>query len=268
MYNEELENLIDAALADGVLTEKEKQILFKKAQKLGVDLDEFEMMLDARLVKLKKASNERVDEGASSTSLSSQILENRIEQIKKEAEQRKDELNHSGISAEPIIDKDGDLCRSPLENAKVEIDRETSGKIENLIVSYPVPNSKDDLLDFISYLQVKKDIPRSSSDRLIGKAYVAKYNQCFEKAKQLFPDDPIVKAKIEEEQKKRQENEKKAAEEEKEYRKYSLIRKIFVIIALGAIVLEWCFLPWMIIGKIFISIVTVIVLFIIYRIFT
>lgn len=54
MYNEQLENLIDAALADGVLTEKEKQILFKKAQAMDIDLDEFEMVLDARLVELKK----------------------------------------------------------------------------------------------------------------------------------------------------------------------------------------------------------------------
>ena len=54
MYNEQLEQLIDAALADGVLTEKEKQILFKKAQTFDVDLDEFEMVLDARLVKLQK----------------------------------------------------------------------------------------------------------------------------------------------------------------------------------------------------------------------
>lgn len=54
MYNEQLEQLIDAALADGVLTEKEKQILFKKAQAFGVDLDEFEMVLDARLVKMQK----------------------------------------------------------------------------------------------------------------------------------------------------------------------------------------------------------------------
>ena len=54
MYNEKLEALITAALADGVLTEKEKQILFKKAEAIGIDLDEFEMVLDARLVELKK----------------------------------------------------------------------------------------------------------------------------------------------------------------------------------------------------------------------
>ena len=54
MYNETIEALIKAALADGVLTEKEKQILFKRAQEQGIDLDEFEMVLDARLVELQK----------------------------------------------------------------------------------------------------------------------------------------------------------------------------------------------------------------------
>ena len=49
MYNEQLEKLIEMALKDGELTEKEKQILFKKAEALGVDLDEFEMVLEAKL---------------------------------------------------------------------------------------------------------------------------------------------------------------------------------------------------------------------------
>lgn len=55
MYNEKIEQLIKAALADGVLTEKERQILFKNAQAQGIDLDEFEMVLDARLAELQKA---------------------------------------------------------------------------------------------------------------------------------------------------------------------------------------------------------------------
>jgi hypothetical protein len=38
MYNEKIENLINFALADGELTEKEKQILFKKAEEAGIDL--------------------------------------------------------------------------------------------------------------------------------------------------------------------------------------------------------------------------------------
>lgn len=54
MYNDELEGLISAALADGALTEKEKQILFRKAQLMGIDLDEFEMVLNARLQKIQR----------------------------------------------------------------------------------------------------------------------------------------------------------------------------------------------------------------------
>ena len=49
LYDPKIEKLIDLALADGELTEKEKQILFKKAEAEGIDLDEFEMVLDARL---------------------------------------------------------------------------------------------------------------------------------------------------------------------------------------------------------------------------
>lgn len=56
MYNEQIENLINLALADGELTEKEKQILFKKAEAAGIDLDEFEMVLEAKLFDKQKSS--------------------------------------------------------------------------------------------------------------------------------------------------------------------------------------------------------------------
>lgn len=49
MYNEELEKLIDFALADGEITEKEKAVLFRKAKALGIDKEEFEMVLEAKL---------------------------------------------------------------------------------------------------------------------------------------------------------------------------------------------------------------------------
>ena len=55
MYNEQIENLINLALADGELTEKEKQILFKKAESAGIDLDEFEMVLEAKLFEKQKS---------------------------------------------------------------------------------------------------------------------------------------------------------------------------------------------------------------------
>ena len=49
MYDPQLEKLIAIALKDGVVTDKERQILIKKAIEFGIDLDEFEMELDSRI---------------------------------------------------------------------------------------------------------------------------------------------------------------------------------------------------------------------------
>lgn len=55
MLTTELEQLIQYALEDGVLTEKERSVLMRKAQDAGVDMDEFEMILDAKLHEIQKA---------------------------------------------------------------------------------------------------------------------------------------------------------------------------------------------------------------------
>ena len=56
MYSDQIEKLIAFALADGELSEKEKQILFKKAEAEGIDLDEFEMVLEAKIFE-KQSTN-------------------------------------------------------------------------------------------------------------------------------------------------------------------------------------------------------------------
>jgi RNA polymerase subunit RPABC4/transcription elongation factor Spt4 len=49
LYSSKLDSLIEMALSDGELTEKEKQVLYKRAEAEGIDLDEFEMILDSKL---------------------------------------------------------------------------------------------------------------------------------------------------------------------------------------------------------------------------
>ena len=49
----EIEKLIDLALADGQITEKERNVILKKAAELGVDTDEVEVILEAKLHQLK-----------------------------------------------------------------------------------------------------------------------------------------------------------------------------------------------------------------------
>ena len=54
LYSQQLEQLIEFALLDNVLTEQEKQVLFKKAASEGIDLAEFEMILQAKLFEKQK----------------------------------------------------------------------------------------------------------------------------------------------------------------------------------------------------------------------
>lgn len=49
----EIENLINIALVDGEVTEKERRVIIKKATELGVDADEVEMVLDGKLHQLE-----------------------------------------------------------------------------------------------------------------------------------------------------------------------------------------------------------------------
>ena len=58
--NAELEKLIEFAIADGEIKEKEREIIRRKAEKLGEDPDEAEMILDAKLALQNK-------DGASTT---------------------------------------------------------------------------------------------------------------------------------------------------------------------------------------------------------
>ena len=68
MYNEQLESLIEMALVDGQITDKERSVLIKKAESFGIDLDEFEMVLDARLFEKQKTQKANSESPKQSTS--------------------------------------------------------------------------------------------------------------------------------------------------------------------------------------------------------
>ena len=53
IFSDRLEALIAAALQDGVLTEKERELLKRRAEKEGEDWDEVEMIIEARLAEMQ-----------------------------------------------------------------------------------------------------------------------------------------------------------------------------------------------------------------------
>ena len=189
MYNEELESLIDAALADGELTEKEKQVLFKKAQSFGIDLDEFEMVLDSRLVKLKKA--EKTEPAAPKS--------NKLGDVKKCPACGAMVQSFHGtcpdcgyafenLEANASTKKLNDTINQILaERSKQSFWSDNSTeRVNQAIRSFPVPNTKSDLIEFILTLKQK------TKDQNYGDAYFAKYKECVEKARFMFPNDSDI----------------------------------------------------------------------------
>ena len=57
---EELDALIQEYLTDGVLTSKEREVILKKAEKLGIDKDEVDLYLDAQVQKIDQATDAAV----------------------------------------------------------------------------------------------------------------------------------------------------------------------------------------------------------------
>ncbi len=221
LYDEKIEALISAALADGVLTEKEKQILFKKAQDQGIDLDEFEMVLDARLVELEKAEKEKAAASAPKSTKfgdvrkcpvcgalvpalavscpecgyefsgieadsASQQLAKQIDDILKEAIEQKNNVQRSRLDNSFKL-----TTSSPLETALHDIDKNTNQRVKETIKNFPIPNTKSNLFEFMVSLQSKSKQKVTSWQTNYKEAYDTKLQEAYNKAKLLFPSDPM-----------------------------------------------------------------------------
>jgi len=277
MYNEQIEELISAALADGVLTEKEKQILFKKAQGMGIDLDEFEMVLDARLVELQKAEKEKTEKSAPKSTkygdvrkcpvcgalvpslsgtcpecgyefsgvdanLSSNKLAEKIDSILKEANKQKNALKHSGKLS---TKKEEGESRSALDKACDDIDFDADDQIRNAISNFSIPNTKNDLFEFITSLQ-------SRSDSEYRDEYYQKLCEAYTKAEKLFANDPIFKNILDERKAKQNQAEQQY---QKDKIKFGIKKAIGAVLGLVLIYVIWHFLSWWAIWKILLLIV-------------
>jgi hypothetical protein len=247
MYSEELEMLIDAALEDCELTEKEKQVLFKRAQAEGIDLDEFEMIVDAKLLKKKKAqqANEvssaplqsnKVGEvkkcpacGAiyipgtavctecghvfmgSGPTRSSVLLFETLQAFNK-SNAKTDAYNKDykgpGQALGSVIGNMGNSFIGALKQyaGARTVEEDLARRKFDVIQSFPVPNYREDLIDFLTSIQPKADpnAPKTGVDQSfslhshtgkkysenLGYAYWLLYSNCIQKAKISFANDP------------------------------------------------------------------------------
>ena len=213
--NIELENLIDMALADGEVTEKERAIILRKAEALGEDKDEIEMILDAKLhlknndVKSKK--NQSQKEGIINKCPSCGEILNSFSSKCPSCgyEIRGKKANKIISDIEKKIENVRIDFKERIANAIKKTDKDYLQVVEqynvigNVISNISVPNTKEDLIEVISYCYPKRfDIHNAE-------AYKAKYKECMSKLEMLaindnslFPIIEMYKSKVEKENKK------------------------------------------------------------------
>lgn len=215
----EIENLIEMALADGEVTEKERAIILRKAEALGEDKDEVEMVLDGKIALMLKEQN--------ATQLQSKPKSNKDGDIKK--------CPACGAPSTSFATKCPD-CGHEFRNTKaassVEKLYEELQKIEELersrerswaqkldsdmgvqksiatrqisaISSFPIPNTKEDLLEFLSISSSEAQkklsffIMHAHPDAMLKKAWKSKCEQIIMKARFSMKDDKKTLEEVE-----------------------------------------------------------------------
>ena len=224
MYNEKIESLINFALADGELTEKEKQILFKKAKEEGIDLDEFEMVLDARLH--EKKQNMRAPEV--STPVSAAPKSDKLGDIKKCPACGSIVQSYTAVCADcgysfTNVSAASSVTKLYEQLQKIEAEERNrptqSGWMEKLqgssrasdmqmeerikkrkagvVSAFPIPNTKEDIIEFLSMAVPEAGKKPNFLTRLTAagelyKAWHSKAEQVIMKARFGLKDDKTL----------------------------------------------------------------------------
>jgi hypothetical protein len=229
MFSEELESVIEAALADGTLTAKEREVLHKRAAAEGVDPDELDVVIEGRLAKMKREEDwlrpappsdkfgdvkkcprcgEPVEPMAVKCSACGYEFRN-VEALKSSQRlaEKLEAIN------EAYRGKEG-------SQFDVNRDREQVTAIKN----FPIPTTKEDLLDFAISMQSKWN-SSTMDDGLAGlkSAYKAKYDECVKKSQVLFPNDPMFQGVFEQYQ----------ADKKNIWANMSVMQKYFLGVGLG-----------------------------------
>ena len=169
--NPEIEKLIDLALSDGKITDKERSVILKKAEKLGEDPDEVEMILDRRLSESKKLkTKEKVGNIKVCPSCGESV--------------KSFQLNCSGCGHELNSRKQSELLNTMTQKISLlDVDDLYYEKeISKIVLSTTIPNSVDEIYAFGLYC-VNSINSSSNSWREDSSAFEAKTTECISKLK-------------------------------------------------------------------------------------
>lgn len=184
MYSEEFENLLKEYLTDGIITTKERQVLLKKAQQLGYDIDEVDLYIDAQQQKCDQAVEAAAAKkrgkvcprcGASVQSMQLTCPECGFEFNNEDANANAKELMKL-----------------------IEEANNTDKKIE-IIRNYPIPNTKENLTEFLALCTSNSTLTwhmrfgdNSNDEYKICCAWRDKSKQVIVKSRLMLKEEPSI----------------------------------------------------------------------------
>lgn len=197
--NSELEKLIEFTLADGQLSEKERTVLFRKAKELGVDQDELEVVLDGKLFAIQKNSQSNsVKYGDVKKCPSCNAPINSFSSVCSDCgyEFRNIGANNSVKSLSEKLEKVVSECEIKSYEHMVGRgygDEETArrddiaAKQKFVIKNFPVPNTREDILELLYFIQPKIEIGFRADKNVFD--WRSKYREIANRAKSSFRSD-------------------------------------------------------------------------------
>ena len=178
MYDKSLEQLIDAVIADGVITDQERKVVYKKAASLGIDQDEIEVYLEGRLESIKNSKDNKsgkIGYVKTCPNCGSVVTAGELK------------CQECGFFFTEI----GVISSAKeLDNRLSKVigtGERSDSKRANIIRSFPIPNSKEDLIEFMTSLEPKaltgiRISNLFSTQSNLTKAYYEKFTESLNKA--------------------------------------------------------------------------------------
>ena len=208
----EIENLINMALADGEVTEKERAVILRKAEALSEDKDEIEMILEGTIALYNKQKNslnlqiERVNTskegvvkkcpscGSTVSSFQTNCFDCGHEFRNIESVSSITKL-HTELQNVEEVERNRPRSWAEKIDGELAVAKAVANRQKAIISSFPVPNAKEDLMEFlsISCAEATKKlgffIASVHPEAVLKNAWKAKCEQVILKARLAMKDD-------------------------------------------------------------------------------
>jgi hypothetical protein len=180
----EIEKLIDLIIIDGQITEKERNVILNKAIDLGINKDEIEIILDGKLYQ-KTSNNKPLKEKLGNIKICPACGKDTGSYISTCICGHEYSGFDSSVSITGLLNKLNNIKKKDGES-KVDYEKRIAAIINNT----SIPNTKSDLLDFLTMCSSQADIEFvKMSSGFVPSAWANKGTEALLKAKILFRED-------------------------------------------------------------------------------